>query len=161
MEPAVIFEPNSQAREAAHPDGGCRSTRSYKNEQPWSFIIVTSEDADSYNNLLACLPEGNASWVRHGPVLMLSVARLNFESDGARNKHAFRDLAQAVSNIRKIFLGSLESFLHWVRFESLSEIMAMLEACGLSTIESNRAAIRNLLNCPVSGVDETELYDQS
>jgi len=36
------------------------------------------------------------------PVLMLSVARLNFESDGARNKHAFRDLAQAVSNIRKI-----------------------------------------------------------
>jgi len=76
-----------------------RSTRSYKNEQPWNFIIVTSEDADSYNNLLACLPEGNASWARHAPVLMLSVARLNFESDSARNKHAFRDLAQAVSNI--------------------------------------------------------------
>jgi sulfite reductase beta subunit-like hemoprotein len=51
--------------------------------------------------------------------------------------------------------------LHWVRFESLPEIMATLEACGLSTIESSGAPVRNLLNCPVSGVDEDELYDTS
>ena len=72
---------------------------SFKNEQPWNFIIVTTEEADSYNSLLGCLADSNISWVRRAPVLMLSVARLNFESDGARNKHAFHDLRQAVSNI--------------------------------------------------------------
>jgi sulfite reductase beta subunit-like hemoprotein len=51
--------------------------------------------------------------------------------------------------------------LHWVRFESLPEIMTTLESCGLATIESSGAPVRNLLNCPVSGVDEAELYDTS
>lgn len=84
-----------------------RNTPSYKNEQPWNFIIVTTEDADCYSGLLECLSETNVSWARRAPVLMLSVARLNFESDGARNKHAFHDLARAVANIalRAKFLG--------------------------------------------------------
>jgi nitroreductase len=107
------WNPKSFSNRAVEPEKlhilleAARGTPSYKNEQPWNFIIVTSEDADSYNNLLACLPEVNASWARHAPVLMLSVVRLNFESDGARNKFAFFDLAQAVSNIalRAKFLG--------------------------------------------------------
>jgi len=76
-----------------------RRTPSFKNEQPWNFIIVTTEDADGYSSLLACLDESNASWARRAPVLILSVARHNFEIDGARNKHAYHDVAQAVSNI--------------------------------------------------------------
>ena len=86
-----------------------RGAPSYKNEQPWNFIIVTSEDAESYNNLLRCLVEGNAFRTRHAPVLMLSVARLNFESGGARNKYAFFDLAQAVSNVALRGSGRLRS----------------------------------------------------
>lgn len=86
-----------------------RNTPSYKNEQPWNFIIVTTEDAYSYSGLLECLTETSVFWARRAPVLMLSVARLNFESDGARNKHAFHDLTRATTNIalRAKFLGLL------------------------------------------------------
>ena len=100
-----LWSPESFSNRTVRPEKlqilmeAARRTPSYKNEQPWNFIIVTSEDAESYNNLLGCLVEGNASRTRHAPVLMLAVARLNFESDGARNKYAFFDLAQAVSNV--------------------------------------------------------------
>ena len=76
-----------------------RRTPSYMNEQPWNFIIITNGDADNYQNLLECLAETNITLARHAPVLMLAVARLNFENDGGRNNYAFRDLAQAVSNL--------------------------------------------------------------
>jgi sulfite reductase beta subunit-like hemoprotein len=49
--------------------------------------------------------------------------------------------------------------LHWVRFESLPEIVSELQPCGLSTVESSGGPVRNLLNCPASGVDRAELYD--
>src|SRR5215467_7044341 len=71
-----------------------RRTPSYMNEQPWNFIIITNDDADNYQNLLECLAETNITRVRHATVLILAVARLNFENDGSRNKYAFRDLAQ-------------------------------------------------------------------
>src|SRR5215467_3186614 len=69
-----------------------RRTPSYMNEQPWNFIIITNGDADNYQNLLECLAETNITLARHAPVLMLAVARLNFENDGGRNNYAFRDL---------------------------------------------------------------------
>jgi nitroreductase len=74
-----------------------RRTPSHRNEQPWNFIIAMNHDAN-FNDLLGCLPETNIAWARHAPVLILSVAKLNFDSDGLQNKYAFRDLARAVSN---------------------------------------------------------------
>ncbi len=49
--------------------------------------------------------------------------------------------------------------LHWVRFESLPKIFERLSEVGLSTAEAGGDIIRNILNCPVSGVDKDELYD--
>jgi sulfite reductase beta subunit-like hemoprotein len=49
--------------------------------------------------------------------------------------------------------------LHWVRIESLPEIFNRLREVGLSTAESGGDSIRNIINCPVSGVDRDELYD--
>jgi sulfite reductase beta subunit-like hemoprotein len=49
--------------------------------------------------------------------------------------------------------------LHWVRVESLGVILDALNAVGLSTIEACGDCVRNIINCPVSGVDENELYD--
>jgi sulfite reductase beta subunit-like hemoprotein len=49
--------------------------------------------------------------------------------------------------------------LHWVRIESLPVILDRLRAVGLSTTEACGDCVRNILNCPVSGVDENELYD--
>ncbi len=49
--------------------------------------------------------------------------------------------------------------LHWVRIESLPDIVERLQAIGLSTMEACGDVVRNILNCPVSGVDGDELYD--
>ncbi|MEW6126223.1 MAG: nitrite/sulfite reductase [Acidobacteriota bacterium] len=48
---------------------------------------------------------------------------------------------------------------HWVRVESLPIILDRLREVGLSTTEACGDCVRNILNCPVSGVDSEELYD--
>src|ERR1700758_1739080 len=52
------------------------------NEQPWSFIVATRDDAVEFARLLSCLVEGNKVWVANAPVLMVSVARHNFVQTG-------------------------------------------------------------------------------
>ena len=69
------------------------------NEQPWSFIVATKEKPDEYAALLSCLTEKNQRWARRAPVLMISVAKLNFEKNGKPNRHAFHDVGMAVSNL--------------------------------------------------------------
>src|SRR5688572_23769890 len=49
--------------------------------------------------------------------------------------------------------------LHWVRRESLPVILDRLREVGLSTTEAFGEGVRNILNCPASGVDQDELYD--
>jgi sulfite reductase beta subunit-like hemoprotein len=48
---------------------------------------------------------------------------------------------------------------HWVRVESLPIILDRLRKVGLSTTEACGDCVRNILNCPASGVDEEELFD--
>ena len=69
------------------------------NEQPWHFIIAAKADADGYERLLGCLAESNALWARHAPVLMISVASLNFKRNGKPNRHALHDTGQAAAHL--------------------------------------------------------------
>jgi len=57
------------------------------NEQPWSFIVARKEDREEHERLLGCLVEGNIAWARHAPVLILSVARLQFQHNQDPNRH--------------------------------------------------------------------------
>jgi len=49
--------------------------------------------------------------------------------------------------------------LHWVRIEDVPTIWDRLEAVGLSTTEACGDTPRNMLGCPVAGVDADELID--
>ena len=69
------------------------------NEQPWSFIVATKQDPEEYAQLLSCLVELNQQWAQHAPVLMISVARLNFAKNGKPNRYAFHDVGLAVENL--------------------------------------------------------------
>jgi len=69
------------------------------NEQPWSFLAATKEDAAGFQALLSCLVEGNLRWAQYAPVLMLSVARRYFERGGRENRHALHDVGLAVENM--------------------------------------------------------------
>lgn len=49
--------------------------------------------------------------------------------------------------------------LHWVRFENIPDIMDRLRTAGITTTEACGDCVRNIINCPVAGVDREELYD--
>lgn len=69
------------------------------NEQPWYFIVATKQKMDEHARLLSCLVEKNQQWARLAPVLMVSVAKLNFEKTGKPNRHAFHDVGLAMGNM--------------------------------------------------------------
>ena len=69
------------------------------NEQPWAYLVATREDPEEYARMLSVLAEGNIAWAQRAPVLMLSLARLNFERNGRPNRHAFHDVGQATANL--------------------------------------------------------------
>jgi len=72
---------------------------SSNNEQPWRFIVATRDHETEWNQLLACLVEGNRKWAFRAPVLILSVASLNFEDDSKPNRHALHDTGLASENL--------------------------------------------------------------
>ena len=69
------------------------------NEQPWNFIVATKQKPEEHARLLSCLVEGNQRWARAAPVLVVSVAKLNFDKTGKPNRHAFHDVGLAMGNV--------------------------------------------------------------
>jgi nitroreductase len=69
------------------------------NAQPWNFIVATREDAEGYNRLLSTLVDANRQWAAQAPVLILAVAKLDFNHVARPNRHALYDLGQAVANL--------------------------------------------------------------
>ena len=69
------------------------------NAQPWSFIVATREDAEGYNRLLSTLVDPNRQWAQHAPMLILAVAKLDYNHIARPNRHAFYDLGQAVAHL--------------------------------------------------------------
>jgi nitroreductase len=69
------------------------------NAQPWAFILATRDDAEGYNRLLSTLVDVNRQWAAQAPVLVLAVAKLDFNHVARPNRHALYDLGQAVANL--------------------------------------------------------------
>jgi nitroreductase len=76
-----------------------RWSASCANQQPWYFIVATREDTAEYTRLLSCLRENNQLWAARAPVLMVSVAKLAFDTNGQPNRYAFHDVGLAVANL--------------------------------------------------------------
>lgn len=69
------------------------------NEQPWRFIFATRDDNNAFEKLFNCLLEGNKPWNKNIPLLILGIAKLNFDYKNRVNAHAKYDLASAVANL--------------------------------------------------------------
>ena len=65
------------------------------NEQPWSYIVATKDDADGFAKVLSCLVEGNQEWAKAAPVLAIGCTALKFSRNGNPNAAAQHDLGQA------------------------------------------------------------------
>jgi nitroreductase len=71
---------------------------SSNNGQPWRFLVATKDNKAEHDRLFNCLVEANQKWAYRAPVLLLSVAKLQFE-DGSPNRHALYDTGMAVENL--------------------------------------------------------------
>jgi nitroreductase len=91
------------------------------NEQPWSFIIATKEKPEEYAQLLSSLIEKNQQWAKLAPVLMVSVAKLNFEKTGKPNRHAFHDVGMAMGSLL-IQATALGLFVHQMAGFSVEKV---------------------------------------
>jgi nitroreductase len=76
-----------------------RWASSASNEQPWAFVMATSDDPKNYEEMLGVLVDFNRGWANQAPVLILTLAHTQFEKDGRPNRHAFYDLGQAAANL--------------------------------------------------------------
>ncbi|MEQ8361227.1 MAG: nitroreductase family protein [Cyclobacteriaceae bacterium] len=65
------------------------------NEQPWVYLYATKDQVELWNKLFNTLMEGNKIWVKDAPLLVLSLARKNFERNDTTNATAKYDLGGA------------------------------------------------------------------
>ena len=72
---------------------------SSNNEQPWRYIVASKDHKSDWTRLFDCLVEGNRRWAGGAPVLVLSIASMQFEDDGKPNRHAFHDTGLATENL--------------------------------------------------------------
>jgi nitroreductase len=68
------------------------------NEQPWTFILF-KKNQDAYKKIIDIISPKNQLWAKAAPLIILSVAKINFERNGKTNKHALYDVSAAVSNL--------------------------------------------------------------
>lgn len=69
-----------------------RWTMSSYNEQPWRYIISTSEIGADHKRMVECLLPGNQTWAAHVPVLMIALAKKTFSHNGSPNRLAPHDV---------------------------------------------------------------------
>jgi nitroreductase len=72
---------------------------SSSNEQPWAYIVATKDDPENFAKMLSILVEFNVGWAKHAAVLVLSVAHLKTQKDGAPNHLALHDVGSASAQL--------------------------------------------------------------
>jgi nitroreductase len=73
-----------------------RWTMSSYNEQPWRYVVASRhDDPEAYNAVLNALAEGNQSWAKNAPVLMMAFYKKTFSHNDHPNRSAPHDLGAA------------------------------------------------------------------
>ena len=65
------------------------------NEQPWRYIVASSDDEGAFKRMLSCLVEPNQAWAGSASALALGIASMTFARNGKPNTVAVHDLGQA------------------------------------------------------------------
>jgi len=70
------------------------------NEQPWRYIVaVKADDPKLFDDVVACLVEGNQAWAKQVPVLALGIVSRRFQKNDKPNKAAEHDLGIAAAQL--------------------------------------------------------------
>lgn len=90
------------------------------NDQPWYFLYATRGKEDQHEKLLSCLNEGNRSWAREAPLLVIAFARTHFSRNGRPNRHAWHDVGQAIAHLT-IQAAAMDLYVHQMAGFSLEK----------------------------------------
>ena len=71
---------------------------SSSNEQPWRFIIAEKSDTDNHQKIVDVLSDGNKSWAKNAPLLILSITKL-VSRNNKINRYAYYDIGTAAAHI--------------------------------------------------------------
>ena len=70
------------------------------NAQPWHLVVARRDrEPVAHAAICACLSGNNQAWAPQAPVLMVSVARLDFAHNGRPNRHAAYDTGAAMAQM--------------------------------------------------------------
>lgn len=65
-------------------------------DEPWRYLVWDRfEDPEHWGRAFECLAEGNRTWARDAPILMLAAAAGHFERDGRPNRWGAYDTGAA------------------------------------------------------------------
>jgi sulfite reductase (ferredoxin) len=111
-----------------------------RNRFRWHGLYTQRPEADGYFMLRIRIPGGQLTAEQTDTI-------------GTLSERFGRDVADVTDrqNIQ----------LHWIRIEQLPEIWSELERVELSTTEACGDTPRNILGCPLAGVDASEVVDAS
>jgi len=76
-----------------------RWSPSWRNDQPWRFIVATKENPEEYRRLYECLKPSNQRWAGQAPVLMIAVAKKGYDHGPQYNPVTLYDTGQAVAQL--------------------------------------------------------------
>ncbi|MFY8108771.1 MAG: nitroreductase family protein [Bacteroidia bacterium] len=65
------------------------------NEQPWNYVYATSENENSFQQLLSVLAPTNQAWAKKSSVLIAVLAKLNYTKNNAPNLMRLHDVGAA------------------------------------------------------------------
>ncbi|QQS53520.1 MAG: nitroreductase family protein [Candidatus Competibacteraceae bacterium] len=69
-------------------------------DEPWRYLVWDRfHDATGWQSAFECLAEGNRSWVKNAPILLLSVAAPNFGHNNKPNRWGQHDTGAASENL--------------------------------------------------------------
>lgn len=72
---------------------------SSRNQQPWRFVLAERRDEKDHARLVEVLMEGNQTWARNAPLLIIGVAKKTWDHNGEPNSYAWYDLGQSVAQM--------------------------------------------------------------
>lgn len=97
------------------------------NSQPWRFLILDASN-DLYKVVYAALSDFNQGWAKNASNLIVTMARKQYEHNGADYKHSIYDLGQSVAYLT---IRALEHNLY-IRQMGGFDVQALTESINLN-----------------------------
>jgi nitroreductase len=72
---------------------------SARNEQPWRFIIGRKENDNYYRPIYNSLADANKIWAKNAPVLVVTLAKKNYQYQDRPNQFAWHDVGMATAHM--------------------------------------------------------------